>query len=235
MTVIKIAKAETAVSGSVVIGAKLDDEAGISAYFQSSDPINLSQVRSLFRTIETETTDYIIGSVPVPNHLADFDAHVYVNKVGWVLAYYLNSDPISKIIDVKAQTISSTKLKTVVSAVASAGGALFTDVTYYDFRYPNATNMMFVAKTPTNGSTFTIQMPSSYGYYYRGWASLGGCNNFTIDGVSAQSSAIWTGDYMSYGSLNASQMLPDITHALVVGTCGYGGAYSTLVIVYRIP
>jgi F0F1-type ATP synthase membrane subunit c/vacuolar-type H+-ATPase subunit K len=43
------------------IGEKLNTEAGISAYYKSPDAITLSQVRRLFRTIETETVTYTIG------------------------------------------------------------------------------------------------------------------------------------------------------------------------------
>ena len=44
------------------------DEAGISAYFKSASPVTLADVRSVFRVIEAETADYIIGSVPVPDY-----------------------------------------------------------------------------------------------------------------------------------------------------------------------
>ena len=154
------------------LGAYLDQEAGISAYYKSASAITLSQVRSTFRTIETETADYIIGSVAVTNYAEEnFDAHVYVHKTGWILAYYLKTDPVSKIIDVRGQTINATKLKAVISIVAGAAGAPFTDVTYYDFRYPNATNMLFVAEDDNNGNSFTITVPSTYGYFERGWAA----------------------------------------------------------------
>jgi hypothetical protein len=116
------------------LGAYLDQEAGISAYYKSPDAITLSQVRGQFRTIEAETADYIIGSVAVPNHSENFDAHVYVHTTGWILAYYLRADPISRslmyILDNQYDEV-----ETVVSIIASAAGAPFTDVTYYDFRY----------------------------------------------------------------------------------------------------
>jgi hypothetical protein len=44
------------------------DEAGISAYFRAPFPITIATVRPVFRTIEVETNDYIIGSVPVPTY-----------------------------------------------------------------------------------------------------------------------------------------------------------------------
>ena len=65
------------------------DEAGISAYFKSASPIALADVRGVFRVIEVETADYIIGSVPVPDYRGEYDAHVYVHREGWFVAYYL--------------------------------------------------------------------------------------------------------------------------------------------------
>ncbi len=216
------------------LGAYLDQEAGISAYYKSPDAITLSQVRGQFRTIETETADYIIGSVAVTGHTENFDAHVYVHVTGWIMAYYLRVDPVSKIIDVQAQTISTTKLRTVVATVASAAGAPFTDVAYYDFRYPNATNMLLVAEDETNGTSFTITVPATFGYYERGWAIYDGYsdNVFWFDGVYGPG-GVWYGYNMWYGTLTASQVLPDVTHTFQIDYDD--NAYGVLVLVYRVP
>ena len=74
--------------GPLDIGTKLDEEAGISAYYKTPGAMTLSQARSAFRTIEIETNDYLIGSVAVPGYVEHFDVHVYVHKDGWILAYY---------------------------------------------------------------------------------------------------------------------------------------------------
>ncbi len=218
------------------LGEYLDQEAGISAYFHSPDAITLNQVRGQFRTIEMETTDFIIGSVQVTNYAEHFDAHVYVNVNGWILAYYLRGDPTSKITDVKARTINTTKLKTVVAQIASAVGAPFTDVTYYDFRYPNATGMLFVAEDEDNGNDFTIQLPSSFGYYERGWAEWDDYsqNYFRVDGVNMRGSAAYCGDSACYGTLTASQLLPDVTHTIAVYSY-WNSAYGVVIITYRVP
>jgi len=213
------------------IGQKLDTEAGISAYFKSPDPIALSQVRPMFRTIETETTDYILGSIGIPNYAEEhFDAHVYVHKSGWILAYYLRDDPISKIVDSRAQTINTTKLNNVVAAVASTAGSPFTSATHYDFRYPNATNMMMVAEHYANGSEFTVKMPASYGYFERGWAlqDITCCNaDFRLNGVDLQQQYVENG--AMYGSISASELLPDLTHTIWVYD------YGVLIVIYRVP
>jgi hypothetical protein len=218
------------ISPDSFIGDLLDQEAGISAYYKSPDAIVLSQVRGTFRTIEVETAEYIVGSVAVLNHPEHFDAHVYVSTNGWILAYYLRSDPVGKIVDVYGSTINTTKLKTVVAAVASAAGAPFTDATYYDFRYPNATNMLFVAEDLSNGNDFTIQLPSTYGYFERGWAINNfnsGSTYFQLDGVNL--SYTWVGNAMGYGTITASQLLPDVPHTILVDY------YGVLVLVYRVP
>jgi hypothetical protein len=163
--------------------------------------------------------------VAVPNHVEHFDPHVYVHTSGWILAYYLRPDPISKIIDVRGKTISSTLLETIVGKVAAEAGVPFMNVTYYDFRYPNATNMILVAR---NGGTFTIQIPGSYGYYARGWAvccSISPASTFRLNGVNNPNTQYSSGGH-KYGILTAGQLLPDVTHTVDTG-------YGVLMIVYR--
>jgi hypothetical protein len=216
-------------AGNSEIGQYLDSEAGISAYYQSSVPIDLSQAKTAFVTIETETADYIIGSVPVTNYGDHFNAHVYVHKTGWIMAYYFRDEPVSKIIDIKGQTINTTLLKTVVGIVANAAGVPFTDVTYYNFRYPNATKMLFVAENYSNGNTFTIQAPSSFGDFEYSWNVIGDYvgSSFKFDGIT-NPNMIYDGGSWKYGILTASQFLPDVDHTIAINN-GYG----VLVIVYR--
>lgn len=217
------------------LGAYLDQEAGISAYYKSNNAITLSQVRSAFRTIETKTADYIIGSVAVTNYPEHFDAHVYVHKTGWILAYYLRVDPTSKIIDSKAQTLNTSSLKTALVTVAATAGAAVPDVTYYDFRYPNATNIALIAEDDSNGSSFTISVPSTYAYYERGWANYENYYNenyFAFDGVNMPNKVYDSGT-VAYGMLTPSQVLPDTTHTVAIE--GGADAYGVLVLVYQVP
>lgn len=222
--------ASAATFGDTPLGMYLDSEAGISAYYDSGEPINLSNARNAFRTIEIETGEYIIGSVAVPGYVEHFDPHVYVNNEGWIMAYYLRPDAIAKIVDVRNQTISSTLLKTVVGIVASHAGVPFMDVSYYDFRYPNATKMLLVAEDLAVGDNyFNIQIPGSYGYYERGWAVIRYSNiypEFFLDGVVNPGQLFWHNN-QKYGTITASQLLPDIEHTVSVNL------YGVLILVYR--
>ena len=143
------------------------DEAGISAYFKSATPINLADVRSMYRVIEAQTADYIIGSVPVPEYGERFDVHVYVHRDGWFLAYYLGSDPVGKIFDWKKYSSGNirTTLASVLAIAAASAGVSFAGETYYDFRYPNATHLMLVVEDTANGKEFQISLPGNYAYY----------------------------------------------------------------------
>jgi hypothetical protein len=214
------------------IGTYLSSEAGISAYIQTVNPIDLNQVRGEFRTIETETANYIIGSVAVPDHPEHFDVHVYVHTDGWILAYYLKSDVTAKIVDVRSRTISSTKLETIISIIAGALGETTTGLKYYDFRYPNATHILMVAEDPDNGRDFTITMPSSYGYSERSWAMINSYTriDFLIDGTVA--SRNWSGWDMGYGTIPSAQLLPGVPHTIVID--GRYSPYGVLVITYRV-
>ncbi len=80
----------------------LEKEAGISAYTNLNQKIDLVKVKTAFRTVEKETSTYIVGSVPVPGYDEDSwkewpDVHCFVHKDGWIVAYYLADVPTSKI------------------------------------------------------------------------------------------------------------------------------------------
>lgn len=228
---VQAASVETGTGAPSEVRNKLNNEAGISAYFKTSGSINLNLVRSYFRTIEMETADYIIGSVPIPNYTENFDAHVYVHTEGWILAYYLRDQVTSKIVDVIAGTISTTKLETAVSIIASAVGEPMSGLKYYDFRYPNATNILLVAQDSSGDNDFTIQLPPEYFYFERSYkvrsGSTGGIN---INGVNQPT------DYylnpVRYGPVHASTLPVGEMHHVQLRSYT---TYAVLVITYRVP
>jgi len=215
------------------------DEAGISAYFKSASPVNLADVRGVYRVIEVETADYIIGSVPVPDYGQErFDVHLYVHRDGWFLAYYLASDPVSKIFDWLSYSGGSsipTIPDRILQIAATSAGMSFPGSAHYDFRFPNATNLILVAETTGNGNDFTVYFPGSYGYYERSWSTrytnwdphYPTC--FVLNGT--QIGCAGSDDQIAYGSLSGAQLLPDRTHSIEISSSGYGG----LALLYRVP
>jgi hypothetical protein len=155
------------------VGSYLDDEVGISAYVQLPTTIDFIYISNLFRTIELETDDYLIGSIAVSGYDESHDVHVYVHSSGWVLAYYLDMAPVGKIIDWTGYngSVVPTKLERVITTVANALQVPVPDVTFYDFRYPDANKMMVIVDGQYgNGSdTFQVNLPADFVVYQRSW------------------------------------------------------------------
>lgn len=154
------------------IGATLDDEAGFSAYYQTPGPIDLNRIRSQFLTIELDEEDYILGTVDMPGYAAEaFDPHVYVHTDGWALAYYKTDDSVAKAFDTlyfEENGVSRTKFSRVLEkiVVASQQSWIEANTFYYDFRYPNATHVLFVAESyNAEGNSFTFILPAEFVYF----------------------------------------------------------------------
>jgi hypothetical protein len=244
---VDVARAESLSAASVIT-----EEAGISAWFQASTSIDLNNVKSAFRTIETENSDYILGSVPVEGYEESQDVHVYVHTDGWVLAYYLSEDPVGKIFDWRAyhedgRTSITTKLENTIALVSTEAGVPYSssDVSYYDFRYPNATNLMLIIEWVGDGTdSCEVNLPGSFAYYERSW-SLGSDGDeggiysapaslsYKLDGVKIKGVTCY--DWCtSEGDLTASQLLPDEFHSIEVSVNNAYG-YSGLALIYGAP
>ena len=226
---ISVARAE-----EIAIASTIGDEAGVSAWYQATSAINLTAVRSQFRTVERETSDYIIGSVGVTNYDESEDVHVYIHKDGWVLAYYLAAAPAGKIFDWRVYKASNgatitTKLENTIALVLGSVGISFSNATYYDFRYPNATHLMIVAENNENrDESFTINLPGSFSYFERSWFIGRDGSNY---GAIYLNGTKLVGDIRNanaQGTLLATQLLPDQSHTIRVNN-GYGG----LVLIYK--
>lgn len=206
------------------------DEAGIAAYFNANQPITLANVRDVFRTIEVETPDYIIGSVAVPDYPESEDVHVYIHRTGWLMAYYLAADPVAKIFDWRAYNGSSTgtKIEKILTIVASEAGVPFPGATFYDFRYPNANRLMLIGETYQDGNDFTVWLPGGFVFYERSWGlfNLGYDSYWRLNGTTVGTAC---GNCTNQGFLTSAQLLPGTTYTVQVDD--HGG----LALVYRVP
>jgi len=208
------------------------DEAGISAYFKSASPVTLADVRGIFRVIEVETADYIIGSVHDVDYAEAFDVHVYVHRDGWFMAYYIKDDPVAKMVDMRRSTGSSpvkTLFENTLNIVAVTAGVPMPQLTFYDFRYPNATNMMLIYENRGDGYDFTVQLPSTFVYYERSWALIdwGGARAFWIN--KQPQSCLRSDLNPCYNYIASAQLLPDTAYTIEVDDD------AVLALVYRVP
>ena len=223
----------------------MEDEAGISSYFKASTSITLNDVRDAFRTIEVETTNYIIGSVPVTNYPESEDVHVYVHTNGWVVAYYLASDPLGKIFDWRiyhdtGRTAITTKLENTLFLMAAEAGGVFQGGTYYDFRHPNSTKLMLIADW-VYGTTdsFEVKIPSSFVFSERSW-SLG--SEYLGGAVYELNGTVIYDEYgpaydwgTTQGNFSPLELMPDQFHTISVTEAGNGVwyVYGGLALEYR--
>ena len=218
------------------------DEAGISAYFRAPFSITIASVRPAFRTIEYEDSNYIIGSVAVPEYPESQDVHVYVHRDGWFLAYYQAADPAGKIIDwrvyqANGHTVLYTKLESALSVAALPAGISPSGVSFYDFRYPNANRMLFVADwVHSSSDQFQVNLPSDFAYFERSWSHTAEWyGEFKLNG---QRVALAAGSWaMLYGSFSSVQLPPSQYNVFDVSSWGgnSGHVYGGLVLIYRVP
>lgn len=226
--------------------AFLEEEAGISAYGYLTG-VNLALAENAYKTVETKTNDYIIGSVALIDYGEEDDVHVYLNTSGWIVAYYNDDEKASKIIDWKDYTggeITSTKLEDAITLVCAEMGLVKPDVTYWDFREADATDIMIVTdeKLSSGEETFLITVPSAeISMHSRTWShaihsTSGNTYNssISVDEFELHSGSItdpgwkfWEGDIESY------QLIADTPHEFLVWTgSNYVDAYIGVVLIY---
>lgn len=147
------------------------NEAGISAYVHVDQTIDLEQASDAFTTLDTINDTYVIGTVSIANYGYTSTPSVYVSRNGWIVAYFPNSYPASHIVQwygIGDSTISRTTLEDAINTVATAIGTTVTksNIKYYDFRYPAATEMKMVAKKTGHGSSVFYQtIPDTFTFY----------------------------------------------------------------------
>lgn len=152
----------------------IEDRAGISAYVKAKPSINLNDAKSAFATIHQESPTHIIGTVAVNLHSEEQYPHVLVNTDGLIIAYYPNERPTSWIFpwaDYKGGIISSTTLSEAVEIVATEVGGYTNGMKYYDFRYPDASEMMLITESVDSGTNyFNVEIPINLPIYAVDWS-----------------------------------------------------------------
>jgi hypothetical protein len=178
----------------------LDNEAGISLYVNLDRPIDLIAAKAAnWSGIELETADYIVGSLHLPGLGAEDDVHCFVHDTGWIVTYYGDTEPLSKIVDWNLWSQSTSKLTTNKLKAGlnefSFLGPLPVEK-YYHFKWPNATKCMLAFRTLAAGGehSFNITIPSDITVYERSWShyalrtylawSFSSTSNFAIDGTT---------------------------------------------------
>jgi len=199
-------------------GSFLDQEAGMSAYINVGSTINLSDARNAFRTVERENPDWLIGSVPVPDHPEVEDAHVFVHKDGWIIAYYKRGSPVAQVVHWDAHAgPGEHKLQQALSTVAAHAGVPVQNVGFYDFEFPTATEWLLIIDS---NDSFDLTIPSQYVVFERSYshfvtdAACGGAfSRLTIDGVIIDSRGC-NENGTFYNTIPVTTLNPDTLHTV---------------------
>ncbi len=133
---------QPAVVSSVQAAAtNLSGYAGIAAYTKIT-PIDLEMFKSVFQMIEYEDEEIIVGTLDLPIYEKVYDPMVLVSSDGWIIAFYSNTDPAGKLLDVISKNLDETLLEKAVKIVADAAEIVAPAIDYYDFGNPDATKML---------------------------------------------------------------------------------------------
>lgn len=175
----------------------LEEEAGMAIYVNTNQSLDLSVARTHYKTIEKETSEYIIGSFSHPDYTLDTDDfHCFVHKDGWIVVYYLNVEPISKIIDwsyYSAGMLTTTKLLRGLEWMGERLTANVTSAEYYNFHHPYADKWMAII----DDDSFNLKIPSEFTIFERSYSHF--CD-----------------DKVEYGQITAIQLTPDTFHTLAL-------------------
>lgn len=222
------------------------NEVGISAYVDLGEEVDLARARSVFKGIEADEEEYIIGIVELPDSAEDMWPHAYVGRDGWLIAYYPKSEPTSRLfqwVGYQRDVISTTTLKDTLvqmcQQMALDSSKAEQDLSYCHFQYPDATKLLFVVDTTDHDwDEFYYTVPRGLALYDASWSHYAhvtaGCCVSNWSGVrlnDEEMSRTGTGTYVLCGDVPNSHRLPDRRNTGAVGT-GSGWAGLALLFIY---
>ena len=203
------------------------NEAGICAYVDMGGPISLSQAETVFSGIEASETDYVVGTVALPNLAEDMWPHVYISSTGWIMAYFPKTEPTSRIVQwigYQRDKITTTTLRdTLVTTIQKLGlstATLSSSMSYYHFQFPGATKLLIAVDTTEGTDTFTYTIPLGLSLYEASWSHYAsGAHSYDGSHTDIDSVRMYSGGggtYVGCGDLETQFRTPDSAHEVKV-------------------
>jgi hypothetical protein len=229
----------------------LDEEAGISLYVNIGRSIDLAVAKTVYRALEKETADYIVGSVNV-SLSENEDVHCFVHKEGWIVTYYGKGEPVSKIVDwslwsQSTSKLTKNKLQVGLEKMTNPLGVTVPSLSYYHFQYPNANKCMIILETLVGSGedSFNVTIPNDINVSQRSWSHYSGGlysgykSYFNIDGntIDTISGTYAPAPVTKLGTLIVAQLSPSAPHIVSVSS-DYGASYLygvCVALVYQEP
>ncbi len=140
------------------------NEAGISAYTKTEDINENNNVSKLAEAVAflealeggdvSGETTYLTGKIPVKIEIEEHFFYVYPNIYldleGWIVAYFKEDVPTSKIIQWTGYTpenMSPTVLEEAIKIMGEGLALSYPTLKYYHFQYPEANRMTLIIDT----------------------------------------------------------------------------------------
>lgn len=235
------------------------DAAGISAWVKIDRTIRIDDtLTKIFHRVKDVSGSHILGTVEISDYVQKIYPHLYVDVQGWIVAFFLPSDPTASIIrwlgDAhNPQPRISTTLEAAIEKVATALQFTLPRPAFYDFRYPKANAMLILLRVFPAADTkvMYLKLPSNYrihqisfyhyacnldgGYGWEGFESA-----VTIDGALVSKLSGGEGPPSSeIKDLPVDGLRPGYLHEIGVAYTQqgreYGSAGLALVVIYQSP
>ncbi len=148
--------------------------AGLSAYVKLERKIAITDaLAAIFDRIEDVGDNYIIGTVKVTDFVGNVYPHLYVDTEGWIVAYFLSHEPASWVMywsgdPNNPNAIIGSTLEKTLSMACEGLKVSMPKVSYCDFRYPHANNMLILLNIfpGPGGKVMYIKLPSNDALYH---------------------------------------------------------------------
>ena len=181
-----------------------DTQAGMAAYVNVGS-LNLENATEAYTQIYNLSTSHAVGTINIGNNYGSDNIHVYVDTNGWIVAYLTRDEELGHMIQWAGVDYNNPTLKTTfedaISRVCSSIGVNYSviqgNIKYYDFEYPQATNVVIFMNTVLAGSEYTtVLIPGTYTIYSMDYSHFSTLNNpscpsyFYLDGIQISSTHI---------------------------------------------
>ncbi|MEM2592324.1 MAG: hypothetical protein QXI60_07050 [Thermofilaceae archaeon] len=234
------------------------DAAGISAWVKLERTIKIDETLSkIFYRIEDVSDSHILGTVEVSDYVRTVYPHLYVDVQGWIIAFFLPSEPTASIImwlgDVyNPQPRIKTTLEAALEKVAATLQFLLPKTAFYDFRYPKANTMLMLLRIFPSPDTkvMYVKFPLPYKIYqlsFNHYAANINCaydpqwfeSSLTIDRTLVSKLSGTESTQFEIKDLPVDVLAPGKLHEIELvytqryGDCGSAGV--ALVMIYQSP
>ncbi len=214
------------------------DEAGISAYVNVGQSIDLDKVKEVLQGVEAEGDGYIIGILELEGLPEEQYPHLYVNNDGWIVTYYSKYAPTSLIMQWSGYdggTITSTTLEDAIIKISLtlriSYSAIQGNIEYYHFLYSDATTLVLTVDTiqPEDGTgtkhtdSFIFSIPAdvlcyetSWLHYVRNFERTSSDSTVAIDDEEISVIRGVVGEHQVNGIMKDAHLIPDRAHTVSI-------------------